>query len=133
MEYVDSVSKPIIALLCQIAVKAATLFPKQIIFIPIGVDALLLISAIVTVVRVVRIKTNRADAAKKMLEDADNDDDETADYDKNAKTTDESDYNSTKEAKKMNAKLSKSNTEQSGQKDSDHKNDNENENDDSAG
>ena len=60
LEYVDSVSKPIIALLCQIAIKATTFFPKQIIFIPIGVDALLLISAIVTIVRVIRVKTNRA-------------------------------------------------------------------------
>jgi hypothetical protein len=47
-----------------------------------------LISAIVTIVRVVRIKTNRAEAAKKILEDADNDEDDNADYDKNAKTTD---------------------------------------------
>ena len=60
LEYIDSVSKPIISLLCQIAIKATTLFPKQIIFIPIGVDALLLISTIITIVRVVRVKTNRA-------------------------------------------------------------------------
>ena len=31
-----------------------------------------------------------------MLEDAENDDDENADYEENVKTTDESEYNSTK-------------------------------------
>jgi hypothetical protein len=31
-----------------------------------------------------------------MMEDGENDDDENADYDKNVKTTDESEYNSTK-------------------------------------
>ncbi len=72
-------SKPIISLLCQIAIKATTFFPKQIIFIPIGVDSLLLISTIVTIIRVIRVKTNRATAAKKIMEDGENDDDENAD------------------------------------------------------
>ena len=100
-------SKPIIALICQIAIKAATFFQKEIIFIPIGVDALLLISTIITIVRVIRVKTNRAEAAKKLLEDADNDDDENADFEKNVKTTNESDYDSSKPTKKMNAKFTK--------------------------
>ena len=73
-------SKPIISLICQAAVKATTFFSTSVIFIPIIVDALILISTIVTIIRVVRVKLSRAEAAKKMLEDAENDDENDFDF-----------------------------------------------------
>lgn len=59
-EYFDSISKPIIAIVCMVAIKMTEFFSKQVIFIPLIVDGLLLLSTIATIVRVIRVKLNRA-------------------------------------------------------------------------
>jgi hypothetical protein len=131
-EYVDSVSKPILSLICLCAIKATSFFSKEIIFIPIIVMALLFISVVMSIVRVVRVKLNRAEIAKKIMEDGE-DEEADIDFEKNMKNTDDSEFNSQK-SKKMNAKFAKDNGEKKGIiSDSNEKDNNENGDNDDSG
>ena len=70
LEYIDSVSKPIISLICLVAIKIMSMFSTQMVFIPIGIFSLLSISVIMSIVRMVKVKINRANIAQKILDES---------------------------------------------------------------
>ena len=60
LEYIDSVSKPVISLTCLLIIRAMSFFSTQMVFLSIGIFCLLLISLIASTVRMIRVRLNRA-------------------------------------------------------------------------
>lgn len=70
LEYIDSISKPIISLLCLVAMKMLSYFTNKSIFIPIIIVGLLLISLTVSTIRTVRVKVNRAQTVRRLTKES---------------------------------------------------------------
>jgi hypothetical protein len=69
-DYIDSVSKPIIALVGLVGIKMMAFFSTEMIFVPIVILVLLFVSVAISIGRVIKLKLSRVNAAKKVLDEA---------------------------------------------------------------